>query len=84
MPATRIRPPTSGGGSNAPAGPAITAQPQSVSVITDATATLSVTATGDGLSYQWYRDDMAIAGATNATFTTPAASYLNGSAQNKD
>ncbi|AWI08751.1 pectinesterase family protein [Ereboglobus luteus] len=47
--------------------PAITAQP--VSLVTDAgdAVTLSVDATGGGLSYQWYKDGVLIPGATGAT-----------------
>ena len=50
--------------------PAITAQPQSASVITGRPVTFSVTATGTGtLSYQWAKDGRAILGAQNASLT---------------
>jgi ELWxxDGT repeat protein len=52
--------------------PLITAQPLNVSAVTGATATFSVSANGDGLRYQWLRDGVAIAGATGASYTTPA------------
>ncbi|HYI07774.1 MAG TPA: hypothetical protein VEK57_01780, partial [Thermoanaerobaculia bacterium] len=58
--------------------PNITVQPASVMVNPNATATLSVTASGDpALTYQWYEGTSGvtttpIAGATAETFTTPA------------
>lgn len=60
-----------------PAPPVITLQPQSQSIPTGSSATLTVTATGSGLAYQWYQGvsgdtTTAIAGATDASYTTPA------------
>ena len=57
--------------------PAITTQPQSKSIASGTTTSLSVTATGGGLSYQWYQGARGItttpmAGATTTSFTTPA------------
>jgi VCBS repeat-containing protein len=65
---------------NAPAAtaPTITTQPQSQTITSGQTATLSVVASGTApLSYQWYEGasgDTAspISGATSASFTTPA------------
>lgn len=63
------------------AGPAISAQPQSQTVNAGATTTLSVTATGVGLTYQWMFNGTAIAGATSSTLSisntsaTAAGSY---------
>jgi Ig-like domain CHU_C associated/Peptidase inhibitor I9 len=59
--------------------PTITAQPQSVVINNGQSATLSVTATGAPLTYQWYIGDSGvttspIAGATGAAYTTPALS----------
>jgi hypothetical protein len=59
--------------------PTITAQPQGKTVNSGQTATLSVTATGAPLSYQWYigaagNTAQPIAGATSATYTTPPMS----------
>lgn len=57
--------------------PAITAQPQSATINTNATRTLSVTATGTApLTYQWYVGDSGVttspvSGATAASYTTP-------------
>ncbi len=59
--------------------PAITTQPASVSVNTGATFSLSVTATGTSLSYQWRKDDTPIADATNSTYTKTAATTDAGS-----
>lgn len=56
------------------AAPAITAQPQAVTVAEGATATFTVVAGGDApLAYQWLRDGAPVAGATAASYTTPAA-----------
>ncbi len=53
--------------------PTITGQPQSQSVAVGATATFAVTAAGTApLSYQWSKGGSAIAGATAASYTTPA------------
>ncbi len=56
-------------GAAADSEPAITAQP--VSTITNAgdSITLSVTATGGALSYQWYKDGVLLSGETGATLT---------------
>lgn len=56
-----------------PTAPAISTQPTDQSVQAGATATFSVTATGTApLSYQWKKGGAAIAGATSASYTTPA------------
>ncbi|MFT3784300.1 MAG: immunoglobulin domain-containing protein [Nibricoccus sp.] len=50
--------------------PAITGQPQSLSVVAGASASFSVTATGAALlTYQWQKGGTAIIGATSATYT---------------
>jgi YD repeat-containing protein len=54
--------------------PVITAQPQSVMINSGQSTALSVTATGQGLAYQWYRgaagDTSApVAGATQSSYT---------------
>jgi hypothetical protein len=75
-----------GGGDSATPGPApvpptITGQPAAQTVLTDATATFSVTATGPSLTYQWRKNGVAIAGATAASYTTPAITWVDSGAQ---
>jgi hypothetical protein len=58
----------------------ITAQPTDQSVLTGATGTFSVTATGSGLSYQWYvsvgnASPTLIVGQTSSSYTAPAATW---------
>ena len=60
--------------------PAITAQPAAASALSGATATFSVAATGDALHYQWLRNNVAIAGADAASFTTPALALADSGA----
>src|SRR6185312_14250812 len=53
--------------------PTISMQPQSQTVNAGATATFSVVAAGSGtLAYQWEKNGTAVAGATSASYTTPA------------
>jgi hypothetical protein len=53
--------------------PSITTQPQNQTVTVGAMAKFSVVATGTTpLSYQWYKNMVAISGATSASYTTPA------------
>ncbi len=52
-----------------PAPPVISAQPVSVSGVIGGGATFTVTASGSGNTYQWRRDNVALAGATSATLT---------------
>ncbi len=49
--------------------PNITGQPASVSQCAGTNATFTVTATGSGLTYQWKKNAVNIAGATNASYT---------------
>ena len=49
--------------------PVITADPQDATLLSGATASLTVTATGQKIQYQWYAGDLTIANATNATLT---------------
>jgi hypothetical protein len=59
-----------GNGTSAP--PSITTQPASASVAVGQTATFSVATTGTPpLSYQWEKNNTAIAGGTSSTYTTP-------------
>jgi 6-phosphogluconolactonase (cycloisomerase 2 family) len=52
--------------------PAISAQPVATTAVAGDTASFSVAATGAGLRYQWLRNNVAIAGATQASYTTLA------------
>ncbi len=59
----------------------ITSNPASVAVTEGQSATFKVTASGNSLKYQWYKDSVAISGATAATYsiaktaTTHAGGY---------
>lgn len=53
--------------------PAITTPPQGTVAAIGSPVTLTVAATGGGLSYQWKRDGVALPGATGATFTIARA-----------
>ena len=58
---------------NAVPPPVITAQPASQSVVPPATGTFAVTASGSGtLVYQWRKNGAPVAGASQASYTTPA------------
>jgi len=59
---------------NSAPGISISVQPQSIAVTSGQTATFSVTASGNGLMYQWQIDDVKIAGATSSKYTTGALS----------
>lgn len=61
---------------------AITAQPESQSVVAGKTATFSVVATGSGtLTYQWKKNGASISGATGASYATPATTSADNGAQ---
>ncbi|HVZ64633.1 MAG TPA: PQQ-binding-like beta-propeller repeat protein [Opitutaceae bacterium] len=52
----------------------ISSQPQSLNALPGASFTLTVTATGPGaVTYQWYKNGAAIAGATGASYTVASA-----------
>ncbi|MCW3074880.1 MAG: C-terminal target protein [Flaviaesturariibacter sp.] len=58
---------------------AITTQPVAQSACAGGTATFSVAATGNALTYQWRKDGVAITGATSATYTiSPVATTSAG------
>jgi hypothetical protein len=64
------------------AAPTITTQPASRTVAVGQTATFTVVASGTGtLTYQWSKNGAAIAGATAATYTTPATTAADSGAQ---
>jgi hypothetical protein len=64
----------------APAGtaPSITTPPASQTIVAGLTATFTVVASGSGpLTYQWQDNGTNIAGATGASYTTPATKTQN-------
>lgn len=54
--------------------PVIVTQPTAQSTMEGGAITLSVSATGESLQYQWIKNGAAIPGATSRTLTVPAAS----------
>ena len=66
-----------------PVAPAITGAPVATAAVLGRSATLSVTATGTGNTYQWRKDTgaggayVAIAGATAATYTIPSVTAVS-------
>jgi hypothetical protein len=61
--------------------PTITAQPANQTVTVGQTATFAVAASGTApLSYQWQKNGANIAGATAASYTTPATTTLDNGA----
>ncbi|MEJ2618195.1 MAG: immunoglobulin domain-containing protein, partial [Ignavibacteriaceae bacterium] len=60
--------------------PVITQQPAWQGAIVGQTATFKVMASGDTLTYQWYKNGAIVSGATDSIYTTPAVSSTdNGS-----
>ncbi len=60
---------------------ALTAQPAGAAVTAGQTASFSAAATGSApISYQWRRNGVAIAGATAASYTTPATAVADNGA----
>ena len=57
--------------------PVITAQPQATTICSGSTINLSVTATGSGLLYQWFKDGISILGASNSTYSLLSATSAN-------
>lgn len=53
--------------------PVITKHPQSAAVFVEATVNLSVTAVGEDLTYQWFKNGNKIDGATSTSYQTPPA-----------
>lgn len=68
-----------GGDASAPPPPAptISTQPGDQTVPMGRTATYSVKATGDSLTYQWFNNGKAIAGATSSTYVTPDTAFTD-------
>ena len=53
--------------------PAIATQPRPATILAGTSQTLDVEAVGAGLSYQWYKDGTAVAGATRPTYDASEA-----------
>lgn len=70
-----------GGGTSLSVPSIITSQPASVVVYESQTATFSVTINGSNPTYQWYRDSVALAGATSASYTTPTVTLVDSGAR---
>jgi hypothetical protein len=62
------------------AGPQIVKQPADTSAQETHVATFTIQAVGANLMYQWYRDGVAIAGATSSSYTTPALTLADNGA----
>ena len=66
------------------AAPGISKQPADSSVYEGETASFSVMATGmPSLTYQWYKDSVAITGANGSSYTTPSSTLSNNGAKFK-
>jgi len=62
--------------------PSITTQPTSKTVTAGQTATFTIVATGSApLTYQWRKNDAAIAGASSPSYTTPATQLTDNGSQ---
>ena len=57
--------------------PAITSQPQSKEICVDQSTTFTVVATGTNLTYQWFKDAVAIAGETTNTYSVTNATQAD-------
>lgn len=51
----------------------ITSEPYNIGICSTQDAEFSVTATGDNLTYQWYKDGSLLSGETSATLSLPVA-----------
>lgn len=60
--------------------PAITRQPLSTAVSAGGSATFTVAASGDVLTYQWQRNGTPVPDATGPSYTTPAVSTTDSGA----
>lgn len=70
-----------GGGDTGLSAPVITSQPADASVLSGQTASYAVVASASPApTYQWRRNGIEIAGATSATYVTPALALADGGA----
>ena len=56
---------------------AINTNPSSISLTLNSTASFSVSATGNSLTYQWYKNNVALSGATNSTYSKNNISFAD-------
>lgn len=70
-----------GGGGSDTSAPAISVHPANAAVVSGDSATFTVVAAGDGLTYQWYRNGVPIEGAAGASYTTSAVGPVDEGAQ---
>ncbi len=59
--------------------PIITVQPQDQSVLVGGMATFSISAAGSSIQYQWFKNGVALSGATQAQYNTAAATIADDS-----
>ena len=57
--------------------PAITSQPQSKEICVDQSTTFTVVATGTNLTYQWFKDGVALAGEVTNTYSVTNATQAD-------
>lgn len=77
-----VNPGNSANNSSDPTAPSITTQPANQSVTVGQSATFTVTAGGTApLTYQWQKNGANIAGATSASYSTPATATTDNGAK---
>ena len=63
--------------------PVITTEPSSRGVIEGQTASFSVVSSGDTLTFEWFKNNVAISSSNNPVYTTPATILSDNSAEFK-
>ncbi len=71
-----------GGGGSAPTAPSISSQPQSATVNDGSAVAFSVSATGSTpITYQWFKDGVAVSNANSASLQIPSATLQDNTAR---